>query len=208
MAAKRKQRKEEPEVIEGFVTRNVEEAQSSGASRITLHINDEGSIDWDKAKPGAADDLLTAVTNDPTMLEKIAACPDFQDDSSTDVSHVTNAEAGLVLDVITSIEGLAFSGLSKKILGMKIDQSVISKNFHLTEEDHKRQDPLAAQGLNMLQEYLQLDPKWRWAMFLVMAHGAALGRNVKACVVEQYSKNEENPVNPATQDNIKKEQIQ
>ena len=197
----------EPEIVEGFVARNIDTPEpSTGKSRITLHVTEDG-IDWERsAEP---DEVLQAITNDPTMLEKIATCPDFQD-SPTDGSPalVTDEEAGLVLDVLTSVEGMIFSGISKKVLGMKIDSKVVNKNFHLTEEDHKRQDPLAAQGLNMLQEFLQLDPRWRWAVFLTMAHGASLVRNVKNCVMDQYSKEDLTPENPATQDNIKKEQVQ
>jgi len=36
-----------------------------------------------------------------------------------------------------------------------------------------------------------------------MAHGASLIRNVKACVMQQYEKDEMSPPNPAIQDNIK-----
>lgn len=189
---------EEPQIVNGFVDRNVEEVQASGASRITINVNEEGSIDWEKAKPGAADELLTAITNDPTMLEKIAACPELQDDEDV-LPKVTNEEAGMVLDLITAAEGVVFSGISKKILGMKISSSVVNENFKLSESDHARQDPLAAQGLTMLQEYLQLDPKWRWLAFLGVAHAAALGRNVKNCIVAQYSKDENDPPNPALQ---------
>jgi hypothetical protein len=200
----------EGEVVEGFVERNVDTSPASGAKRITLHVTEDGGIDWDKSKPGAADELLTAVTNDATMLEKIAACPDFQDDGTGngDSSLVTSEEAGLVLDVLTSIEGMIFSNVSKKVLGMKVDADVVSENFKLTEEDHKRQDPLAATGLNQLQEFLQIDPRWRWALFLTMAHGAAVGRNIKNCVVAQSQKEVINPTNPATQDNIKRTPLQ
>jgi hypothetical protein len=191
--------KAEPEVNEGFVSRNIEEVESpsGGASRITVHVNEEGQIDWDKSKPGADEELLTAITNDPVMLEKIASHPDFQD--TQDASVVTNDEAGMVLDVINMVEAMAFSSLSKKILGMKVDEKIVRENFTLTEDDHARQDPLAAQGLQQLVEFLQIDPRWKWAILLTTAHAASVGRNIKACVIQQYDKNDLTPPNPATQ---------
>ena len=87
---------------------------------------------------------------------------------------------------------------------MQIRREIITENFQLSEKDHERQDPLAATGLNMLQEWLQLDPKWRWALFLSMAHGASLIRMSKNCVMQQYEKDEGLPPNPATEDNIAK----
>lgn len=194
---KRKIKEDQQEVVEGFVERNVETPAPIGASRITIHVQDDGTIDWDKSQPGTDDKLLSAVTNDPTMLEKIAACPDFQD--NVEEGKITNEEAALVLDVLTQIEGMVFSSISKKFFGMKVEHSVISKNFKLTEEDHTRQDPLAAQGLQQLMDLLKLDPRYSWALFLAMAHSGSVARNVKASIVEQYHRQDTNPPNPATQ---------
>lgn len=207
MAKRKKIQQDEPPVVEGFVERNIDEPESpSGKKRITIHTTDDGSIDWERS--GDADELVDAVTADPTMLEKLAAHPDFQDGEETDSAKVTDEEAGMVLDVLTMLEGVMFGQVSKKLLGMKVSKEVIGENFQLTEQDHKRQDPLAATGLNMLQEWLQLDPRWRWALFLGMAHGASLIRMGKNCILQQYEKDTETPANPAMQDNIKKEQVQ
>jgi hypothetical protein len=195
----------EPEIIEGIVERNIEEpiSSSGGPSRITVHVNSDGQIDWDKSKSGAADELLAAVTNDPTMLEKIAASPDFQD--SEEASTVTPEEAGMVLDALTMVEGILFSSISKKMLGLQVDRKVVSEHFSLTEQDHKRQDPPAAQGLQMLMEAMQLDPRYKWAYILVMAHGAFLARASKDCIMAQYaSQGDATPPNPAfTQTEVK-----
>jgi hypothetical protein len=192
----------EPEIVEGFVERNIDTPTSAGAAkRITIHTTKEGGIDWDKSQSGAADELLNAITNDSTMLDKIASSPEFQDETGGDSSKVTTDEAGMVLDVLTMLEGLVFSAAAKKVLGMKISKEIISQNFELTDKDHIRQDPLAAEGLTQLQDWLQLDPRWRWAALLTIAHGASLTRNIKACVMEQYKAGEDEP-NPATRDNI------
>lgn len=188
----------EPEVIEGFVERNIEEpTHSSGPSRITIHVDGDGQIDWDKSKSGTADELLTAVVNDPTMLEKIASSPDFQDSSESSV--VTNDEAGLVLDTLVMVESLIFSGISQKVLGLKIDKKTASEHFTLSEKDHERQDPPVAQGLQMLLESLKLDPRYKWAYIFLMAHVAFLTRAGKDCIMAQFDKQGDGvtPPNPA-----------
>ena len=206
MKKRKKITQEEPPVVEGFVERNIDEPESpTGKKRITIHTTEDGSIDWERS--GDADELVDAVTADPTMLEKLASHPDFQEGDSGDSAKITNEEAGMVLDVLTMLEGVVFGNVSKKLLGMKISKEVIGENFQLNEKDHERQDPLAATGLNMLQEWLQLDPRWRWALFLGMAHGASLIRMGKNCIITQYEKDESQPPNPAMQDNIKKEQV-
>lgn len=195
--AKRKIKEDQQEVVEGFVERNIETPAPSGTSRITIHVNEDHTIDWDKTQPGTDDRLLDAVTGDPTMLEKIASHPDFQESAAD--GKITSEEAGLVLDVLTQIEGMIFSSVSKKFFGMKVDMAIVGKHFKLNEEDHLRQDPLAAQGLQQLMDLMKIDPRYSWALFLAMAHGSSLARNVKACIIDQYNRQDITPPNPATQ---------
>lgn len=190
----KKKNQEPPQVIEGFVNRNIDSPEPSGKSRITIHMSPDG-IDWEKSAPGTDDELLNAIANDPTMLEKIASHPDFQDGGSCspELEVITNEEAGFVLDVLSQVEGMLFSSVSLKLLGMKVGKKAVSDAFTISEKEHQRQDPHAATCLNQLMQYLQLDPKWKPLVFLTMAHGAFIIRAGKDAIFKQYQSDQNTP---------------
>jgi hypothetical protein len=183
---------EQPEIVEGFVEREVEESTSSGATRITIHVNPDGQIDWDKSKDGAADALLSAVTSDPTMLEKIADCPDLQDDAAPEGWQ--SDDAGLALDVLAKIEGFIAHKVMPK-LGQKLDLSVALAAFNLDEKEHERQDPLAAK---LLEQYLPINPAYKNLIFFLTAHSTSVLRNCREACKMQMVIDGEMPPNPAT----------
>lgn len=182
----------EPEIVDGFVNRQVEESVSSGARRITIHVNPDGQIDWDKSKDGAADELLTAVTSDPTMLEKIADCPDLQDGPG--LESWMPEDAGLALDLLAKLEGFVAHKVMPK-LGQKLDLNIALAAFNLDEEEHKRQDPLAAK---LMEQYIPINPEYKNLILFLTAHSAGVLRNVREAVKLQMQLDGEMPENPAT----------
>lgn len=192
---KSKKAKEAPEVVSGFVSRNTDSPEPSNKSRITLHLGENG-IDWDRSSPGTDDELMNAIANDPTMLEKIASHPDFQDGGDggdPSLELITSSEAGFVLDVLSQVEGMIFSSVSMKLLGMKVSKKAVGDAFTITDKEHQRQDPHAAACLNMLMQYLQLDPKWKPLVFFCMAHGAFMVRAGKDAIYKQWQSDQNTP---------------
>ena len=197
MARRRRQQQSTPagpEVVDGFVERQSSDEQAptfDASGKVTLYVNSDGGVDWDKTRSGTDDKVIDVITKDATLLEKLAAHPDFADDSPSSASDPTAwqpDEAGFVLDLLDKVEGLIVSRLSKQVLGETITASTTNLAFVTTEDEHKVQDPRAAQALN---DFLTIDnPKWRNIALLSAAHGASFVRKLKEAIRIQA----ENPV--------------
>lgn len=184
----------EPEISEGFVTRQASDEQApsfDSGGKVTLHLTNEGGVDWDRTKADS-DKVIDVITKDATLLEKLASHPDFADGegstAATDPTAWQPDEAGFVIDLLDKVEGLILSRVSKSVLGMTITANTANLAFSTTEEEHKIQDPRAAQALN---DFLTIDnPKWRNVALLSAAHGASFLRKLKEAIKLQ----EQNPV--------------
>lgn len=179
---------EETDVVDGFVERKIDEPISGGSSsRIVIYTTPEGEIDWDKTKPEIKDRLVSVVTEDSQMLESLAAHPDFQDDGTgtAGVDGWAPTEAGVVLDVLAKLEGLAAGLIVPKLLGQRLEQSTAAQAFEITEEEHTRQDPL---GAALMNQYLPINPEWKNLTLFLTAHSASVIRNVREAIKLQMVK--------------------
>lgn len=190
-----------PEIVEGFVERQSSDEQApsfAGGDKVTIYTDGSGGVDWDRTNTDA-DQLVSVITSDPTLLEKLASHPDFADDSPSSASDPTAwqpDEAGFVLDLLDKVEGLLLSRISKSVLGMQITAQTANLCFSTTEEEHKIQDPRAAQALN---DFLTIDnPKWRNVALLAAAHGSSFIRKMKEAInlQMQHPVEEDEPAPP------------
>ena len=184
MRRRRQPPPEEP-ISEGFVTRNLESDDiPSDGGRFTVYLNQDGSVDWDKTKSDVGDLVVDTITKDADLLEKVAAHPGFADGTpANDPTKWQPDEAGFALDLLDKVEGLIVSRLSKQLLGQEITMRTATRAFNTTEEEHKLQDPRAAQALN---DFLTVDdPKWRNLSLLCAAHGAAFTRKFREAIKMQ-----------------------
>jgi hypothetical protein len=177
-------RKTEPEISEGFVERSVEQpASAQRGSRIVIHVNQDGGVDWDKTQEEVGDELLNVLTNDATMLEKIAAHPELSDDGSTGTADAVGwqkEEAAVAVDILDKIDGLLFSAVSKFATGEHIPLSISMDAFTSTEKEHEIIDPRMQQFMN---DFLLVgNPKYRNLALLIGAHGTSTVRKFKEAI--------------------------
>jgi hypothetical protein len=182
MARRRRTPEAVEEVSEGFVQRETDEVESA-PERITISLNADGSVNWDQTPREFASKIIDTVSKDADLLEELSKNPEFADGPSDDASKWQPAEAGFALDLLDRIEAVVLTGISKKVLGMKIEAKHSMAAFVTTEDEHKIQDPRAAQALN---DFLTIeDQKWRNLSLLIAAHGAATIRKVKEAIKAQ-----------------------
>ena len=147
--------KEKPE--EAFVERPQEENQPSRASRISLHVSEDGTIDWSQATDAQKQAFIQTVTHDPETLEMIGSAVG---DEETPEGFVTPAHMKIFLEGYAGAERAAIPWLiEQKSKGLiKIPKEVAKEIYSFTEEEKESIAPDGAKFVN--EELMPNLPDW------------------------------------------------
>lgn len=176
----------EPEIVDGFVTRESDEPVSSSrsSSRLVIYTSAEGGVDWQKTNPEMKEKVISVITEDADMLETLAANPILQEEALESQGWMPE-DAGVVLDVLAKVEGMLASKLIPKLLGQRMEMSTATMAFNIDKEEHERQDPL---GAALMNQFIPIDPRWKNITLFLAAHSACVMRNVREAITLQMQK--------------------
>ena len=127
-------------------------------ARLSLPLNEDGTIDWESVRPSNKERFAEIVSNDAVALEAIglaAGGEGEEGEGENPLSGITETNIGTALDIICQANALAFKviaektqkhpflvdAVTRKPMPLIIDQDILQKSFTLTEEQHKELDP-------------------------------------------------------------------
>lgn len=152
-------RKEKPE--DAFVERPQPETANSRSRRISLRVNEEGSIDWSAATDKQKEDFFNVIATDPDVLEKVASSLGDESEGGAGLEGPVTAEhIKKALPYYTKAEShLICMFLDKKSKGLvKLQPSQVEKFYEFSPETVEELAPLGAEALN--KDIIPHLPEW------------------------------------------------
>ena len=177
--------------------------------RLSIPLNEDGTINWGKVRPSQREAFGAIVANDATALEMIGlAAGDDDSPSSTDDSaeqpenlfdDLSEDSAGQILDWLARGTAISFNffisktkkhpflvNSARKSIPLTISPNILFPAFALSEEDHKNLDP---KMLKEMQKHSHKMPNWVKENFnlIMLVNGflQAQARNGMAAIAAQ-----------------------
>jgi len=158
---------------EAFVERPQEETQSQRRGRrISLKLDENGAIDWSQLSDVQKEQFFSTITNDPDVLEKVAASVGEEGEVSGEGQLCTVEHIKMFLGLYSQAESYVIPAyIRKKSKGLvKIPQDVAAKCFAF---DPTTMDKIAPDGAQFVNEQIIPNlPEWLKEFLLEVGPGA------------------------------------
>lgn len=145
-----------------------------GTSRLSLPINEDGSIQWDSVRDATKEKFASAIANDPVALEALSSALGVTEESGEalpEEMQLTDERVGVALDAFNSLFALGFGWGVKTFLKnpfqidkrtgrpipLEIPVPVLLQKFALTKEQHAELDPLVRKEA---ERHTDAIPQW------------------------------------------------
>lgn len=158
---------------EAFVERPQEETQGRRGRRISLKLDENGAIDWSQLSDDQKDQFFSTITNDPDVLEKIAASfGDGDEGDGATGGPVSVDEVKMALTLYAQGEAwLIPAYIKKQSKGLvKIPPEVAQQIFQFSPETLDKMAPDGAQFAN--ETLIPILPDWLKDLLLNIGPGA------------------------------------
>jgi hypothetical protein len=152
-------KKQKPD--EAFVERPQEETQTGRARRISIRTDADGAIDYSQMSDAQKEMFFSTLSNDPEVLEKIAASVAGMDENgAAGVGPVTAEHIKKVLPYYSKAEArIICIVLAKKSKGLiKLPAEQAEKFYEFAPETIEELAPLGAQAIN--EDIIPHLPEW------------------------------------------------
>lgn len=178
---------------EAFVERQSPEAEAGPAnssSRLSLPLNNEGTIDWDRARDSQKEKFTQAVLNSPETLEMIGLAAG----ATGEQQGWSEESIRFGLDLISMVNSFVFRMASKKVMGTQVDADVASQCFAFSDEkDHNGKsdyDKLVPPTQRLADRAIHVDPKYQDLILLGTALAAIVGKQAQTALEMQSERDE------------------